>query len=622
MASRKKAHKEISVEHIATDVLCMAVWQTGNIHLSDVQAFLNTLPGFEESRLTARDETAPSQLPMRDETGRTLAFYYIDLPPDASSVNNIFNRLFQVFQLQMIRPLENTDTRGNIGSGISFEESLGMSVGVYDTHTETSYTDTAEFAGSSEFADTAISAGPGNTIEHPEEELIKIPTEDKIPLFPSSYETLTGGLIELVGITPNWNFGGAQGHFGGGGPGSDPVPVPPENEPHPTDPQPFAFNTSRVDRYFSSHNTAETERLVDVFILDTAWSKAHIQQMAIEDFPNNQLLKQLAFSPNFQVHLASEVGIDLPSADHKKGWALAKYTKQNKREHFYVMRDHGLFITGTIYQLAPCAKIHLIQVLNKWGVGTLRGLLDALSYIPKLIRPEASVIVNCSFVISFTSLSEMLTELLGQRATTEKIYNAFADWLMGPLETSVQLAGLEKTNTKILAAAGNDGKVSGARPPARYPAYHREVIGVGALTSEGIQETYSNEADYPISVGLWVFGGDADWFTDPPPPPGSTTPANLQSERGKHITNKGKGMVGLYIADDFPDGSPNWNGLAYWAGTSFATGLASGIFAKLLCERNVTPTDIENIFKSNPDKKLLLTRKQWRNGNLTAHNPE
>jgi subtilisin family serine protease len=116
----------------------------------------------------------------------------------------------------------------------------------------------------------------------------------------------------------------------------------------------------------------------------------------------------------------------------------------------------------------------------------------------------------------------------------------------------------------MVAAAGNDAQRNRhrnyhGRPSARYPAAFDTVIGVGALprgaSGSGIAAaSYSNLADRPQKTGFATLGGEDG------------------------VEN---GVLGLYIGP-FPDGRPNDTKWAWWAGTSFATPIVTGLVAGLL----------------------------------------
>jgi subtilisin family serine protease len=113
----------------------------------------------------------------------------------------------------------------------------------------------------------------------------------------------------------------------------------------------------------------------------------------------------------------------------------------------------------------------------------------------------------------------------------------------------------------VVAAAGNDALRRETRhfdeaPPPRYPARYEQVLAVAPSESTGAPASYSNRADVRARTnGITSFGGE--------------------------IGGEGKGVVGVYSADTFPDGQRNTSGWAQWAGTSFATPLIAGVAARL-----------------------------------------
>jgi subtilisin family serine protease len=287
------------------------------------------------------------------------------------------------------------------------------------------------------------------------------------------------------------------------------------------------------------------------------------------------------------------------------------------------MPDHGLFIAGTIAMLAPNADIHLVQVLNKYGVGTLASVLEGLAYVMENRNADRKTVINCSFMLSIPLTNPQLhgpvrpdlrklltkvaihgdeyvqndTEYQRGKGKSKGKYKKLDPkpelerWLVRPLievlnvlynqiavitlgEDILKLA--DDSNMMIFAAAGNDG-IHPNHPPASYPAAYRPVHGVGALdTSNSASQMaeYSNIADSPVSDGFLTFGG---------------FPSNI-----------GEGMLGLYIHLTFPDtGAANTNGWARWSGTSFATGLMSGLAAALLCHRS--PREVLELFYGLPD---------------------
>ena len=135
----------------------------------------------------------------------------------------------------------------------------------------------------------------------------------------------------------------------------------------------------------------------------------------------------------------------------------------------------------------------------------------------------------------------------------------------------------------ILAAAGNEGNVNttqsnSPRPELAYPANRPEVIGVGATDIDSSTPTcYSNQAE------IFAPGGAASGV--------NCEPAYRECE---NYTKYGVGdcpyaLVGLSTA------APS--GIAYWAGSSFATPLVSGLMALSLGDTGV-PITFSSVFSA------------------------
>src|SRR5205085_6875842 len=115
--------------------------------------------------------------------------------------------------------------------------------------------------------------------------------------------------------------------------------------------------------------------------------------------------------------------------------------------------------------------------------------------------------------------------------------------------------------SKVIAAAGNNGKKNQSRPQACYPAAFDSVLGVGALpkseklgtgTGKYHGTSYSNRSDRPERTGITTLGGDVD----------------LQGNVGPQ-----EGILGIYLEEfpksgSHPDPSQSSNGWGWWAGTS------------------------------------------------------
>jgi subtilisin family serine protease len=121
----------------------------------------------------------------------------------------------------------------------------------------------------------------------------------------------------------------------------------------------------------------------------------------------------------------------------------------------------------------------------------------------------------------------------------------------------------------VIAAAGNDHRPGqSVAPQARVPAAFDSVQGVGALpkalprkNGKLKKASYSNQADKPRKIGITTLGGEE---------------------------GEGQGVLGLYLGE-FPCGEPNCTKWAWWAGTSFATPVVTGVTVAVLS--NMIGTD-------------------------------
>jgi Subtilase family len=256
--------------------------------------------------------------------------------------------------------------------------------------------------------------------------------------------------------------------------------------------------------------------------------------------------------------------------------------------HDYNMTDHGLFVAGIINSLAPKAELHLYQVLNKYGLGDLLSIGRALEKVTNDFQGR-QLIVNLSLTMNMPLEEGHLKANddfgMGQSILSYKpsflmhlicgIVCWIFEWLLHLPCPSFCESWLDRQarpfewisdlvyalDSRVIAAAGNDSKNRASRLGALYPAALERVFGVGAL-ARGLPlrpADYSNLADQPASKGITTLGG----------------------EEGEK-----QGILGVYVGE-FPEdenGSRpnNENGWAWWAGTSFATPIISGITAAVL----------------------------------------
>ena len=375
--------------------------------------------------------------------------------------------------------------------------------------------------------------------------------------------------------TPNWLTGGAPKNMGGGGPGTWPVQAaPPIGEPwrlHVTMPA-IAETTS--------------EPPVTIAILDTAppagdFANAYDAWVGNTAQPPigtlNDLLAEL-IAPNGALDLSGAGRLEVTYG------SLVHLPDASFADHDYEMSDHGLFVAGLIHSLAPqTAKVHLIEVLNHYGIGTIESIAHGFQVV--LDRWNASggpLVVNCSLVISIPQANQ---PAIDQQASSAPDVESLTPPLVEQMAAlPAEIFGLvgrlsPQQQIAIVAAAGNDGK-DGQHPWARFPAAYDGIVGVGALASSGDPASYSNLSDDPPNVGYATFGGNSEAST---------------AEDGHLLANDTNGILGLYIGKLPTQGGAtlNTNGWARWAGTSFAAPIISGVLAQRLALGEQAPQALQ-----------------------------
>ena len=215
-------------------------------------------------------------------------------------------------------------------------------------------------------------------------------------------ERILGGLVatrelDLKTLTPNWRASSTKLHGSTGGPGARPRPADPVGvEYHgrcdvSIPGAPWHFKLLAL-----SQNEASVAA-VEVAILDTApplvsrnaaytrWREQHPLICSLLRPNGNLRVSHFAeylenFDTNLQFQsLRVDYGID---------------------SHEYTMFDHGLFATGIIHTIVPHARLHLVEVLNHFGVGTLEtlsfGLMRALT---ERQSGDIPLVINCSLIL-------------------------------------------------------------------------------------------------------------------------------------------------------------------------------------------------------------------------------
>lgn len=365
------------------------------------------------------------------------------------------------------------------------------------------------------------------------------------------------------GTLLNWLTSVASQSGGTGGPGGRPFPYIGNRKTAP-------YRLS-VKRQLKEKGIYGNGKDVDVVILDTA-PCAQDLVAAYKELPDHPLVPTL-LGPAGRLHLYPATYRD-----------QLRMSCTSLNAHDYRMTDHGLFIAGLIHSVVPRAKIHLIEVLNPYGVGDfwsfVKGLLTIFEQIYDLSR---NMVVNCSWMLEFPF------DILQSRDKDDeedpddefaKIVQEYAQTSEAMLLRALKfmfnrLYGLGR---QAVAAAGNDSRKEDENVKARYPAALRRVAGVGSLPNtrqkrgngKFMASAFSNLSDTPERNGIATFGGEV---------------------------GEGKGVLGLYIGE-IPC-CCNESKWAWWSGTSFATAILTAAIASVLSSPNGsdrTPVALDKLY--------------------------
>lgn len=382
-----------------------------------------------------------------------------------------------------------------------------------------------------------------------------------------------GHTLFVAAVSPNWFSGGSTQTIGTGGPGTVPETT-----------SAFGPTNGKIQflRFASALNDfspREKTQTVDIFILDTIPAPPLVSEKGLETggllphvtdpddrvkfsaHPLGALWVQAPDSPTVVegVEIISTPGKIEMTRTWANGAQLGALDDYRLDGHDYIMSDHGLFIAGLVKSIALDARIHLIQVLSKYGIGTVTMIADGFARIRQLretvLCDDAPYLVNCSFTLTTPRFgppnpqSQNGVKLLDHQAL--ELPPWMKPWLTksGDIQTQNLLAAIatdalrDTKHAAIIAAAGNDSKAGQPeRCLARYPAALAQVLGVGALNLNGGTADYSNYPDAPPTAGLMTLGDLRGLYSEPTHPGPST-------------------------------------GFARWAGTSFATPVITGMLA-------------------------------------------
>lgn len=455
-----------------------------------------------------------------------------------------------------------------------------------------------------------------------------------------------GTIIQRIGLTPNWYVTttalGDGTQTGGGGPAAKPIPVDKKLA--------AAINTwsglrdrnSNSDYGYAGSElkarleSKALEKEIDIAVLDAFPSLCDLQAAKAfwgdSTLPNYNVLlanllenvvplqrgdtAALATYQSNRLLMAYAADMQYPSQDER---LLNPHTPTVQGFHQYGMTDHGLFVASLVKSICPESQLICIQVLNDNGVGSILTFINGLERLQEFrAKTSRPMIINMSFMVNLpTDVFHLYYDLPAiprlflyfLNASYIGMMDEFSNDIM-ELTTSGLMGDITKANyisenhVVAVAAAGNDGSIGlPSHPPTRRPASFEAVVGVGAIKRSlqaGPQYTsYSNIADEPNSTGLLAFGGDVH---DPFAP------------LAERMTHPDDGIVGVYIGK-FPSTTytPNETGYARWAGTSFATPIASGVIAKLM-QMGLSPDEIRNAlidaYAENPPESHVIPINQ------------
>lgn len=364
---------------------------------------------------------------------------------------------------------------------------------------------------------------------------------------------------------PNWVIGIAGEHDGGGGggPGARPIPIRGEWA---TRPLPFR---SRIVQPLQAR-AAQGNGTVRLIFLD-AWNADQGESRRLAERPLYRFMNDYCLGETFQMrdYYASCDGDPFPMPDHGLFAAyLAGELIGSKRLwlHDTVQAQIASTLSRADWDVirpshdSAKVSVEAVRVLDEYGAGDSKRLIDALTDIAAGMTSDERVIINMSLVFNIprTPPSDQFRDRWpGLSKRPDRLDRALHD----------AIRALHDKGALLFAAAGNSSQGEERRAPALFPAAYEEVVGVTAASYGGEREAYY--ANRVGSQDLAVFGGEVKEVVD-------------ADKRKRVVIDERYPLVGPFTDSRVPvlgnEPDPvNETGVVAWAGTSFATPLASGL---------------------------------------------
>jgi subtilisin family serine protease len=256
------------------------------------------------------------------------------------------------------------------------------------------------------------------------------------------------------------------------------------------------------------------------------------------------------------------------------------------------LSSHGLFVAGLAHAVAPQSDIYLVQVLNDDACGDLYTILRGLQWFEDQMKETGrsmdKTVINLS--LGLNRPDEEMAASLGLPSGPE----------VRTLQTKI--GDLVEIGATVVAASGNDSFSQPTAASPEIPAQDPGVIAVAASAIDQTRSCFSNEGALAAPGGNGI---DPENYRTGCLVPGQMTTPPGQLPR--------PGVPWACETDpEYCVVSLVWRGnthrFAYWAGTSFATPMVSGL-AALLLGSGQTPAEVKSTLVTEaspvaPDESL------------------